>query len=87
MDVCINVQSLAIVCGMCAIYLAMSLTLYNYINSIIKSGPVYVITNYDVIITSHTNNSTTISPCLLTWCKGKGSPLSSSGRLYMDMLV
>ena len=71
----------------CNIYLAMSLKLYNYTNSIVRSGPVYVITNYDVIITSHINNSTTISPCLLTWCKGEGSSLSSSGRLYMDMLV
>ena len=26
-----------------------------------KSGPVNVITNYDVIITSHSNNSTTMS--------------------------
>ena len=52
---------------------------------IIQSGPVYVITNNDVIITSYTNVSGNPIPSS-SWSKDGGLSISSGGRFNTDIL-
>ena len=51
----------------------------------IQSGPVYVITNNDVIITSYTNISGNPIPSS-SWSKDGGLSILSDGRFNSDIL-